>query len=202
VATDGTWSVNVPGGALSGGADVSIVSDKTGVYQCILGGPATSLAPVAAASPSPSVAADPSPGASPSPSPTPTRPTFTAPACVKVAAPGHTIPSTYDPVMEHVFTNWLTAMSSRDSAISVFGAAPLAGSTGTCYSVEPSAASLAPIVDAGIFCFLPDGSLTAVKLAAGTLTLEGSQAPAAPTNALPAPIMSIPPAPVFAPAPQ
>jgi hypothetical protein len=198
VANDGTWSVNVPGGALSGGADVSIIGNKTGVYQCVLGGPATTAA---VPNPSPSVPASPSPGASPSMSPTPTGPVYTAPACYKVAAAGHNVPSAYDPLMEHVFTNWLTAMSSRTAAISVFSAAPLPGSRGTCYSVEPSAASLAPVVDAGIFCFLPDGSITAVKLAAGTLTLEGNQAVAAPTNPLPAAVLTTPAAPVHAPAP-
>jgi hypothetical protein len=197
IATDSSWSVNVPGSALSGGADVSLVSNKSGVFQCVLGGSATSLAaPTSTPSPPPGRAAS----GSPSPSPTPTPPTFTAPVCVRVAKAGGTVPAAYDPVMEHVFTDWLTAMSSRDSAISVFGASALAGSSGTCYSVEPSAASLAPVVDAGIFCFRPDGTLTAVKLAVGSLTLMGAQAPPAPTNALPAPLVPGPPAPLQAPA--
>jgi hypothetical protein len=36
VATDGSWRVDVPGGALGGIADVSIVQTAQGVYQCAL----------------------------------------------------------------------------------------------------------------------------------------------------------------------
>jgi hypothetical protein len=197
IATDHSWSVNVPGGALNGGANVSVISDSAGIFQCVLGGPATTLAPPAA---TPSPPASPAAPGSPSPTASPTPPGFTAPVCIRVAKAGGTIPSAYDPVMEHIFTDWLTAMSSRDSAISVFGASALPGSSGICYSVEPSAASLAPVVDAGIFCFQPDGTLSAVKLAAGSLTLMGTQAPPAPTNALPAPLVPGPPAPAGAPA--
>jgi hypothetical protein len=191
IATDGTWSVNVPGGALGGGGDVSIVSDDAGVFQCLLGGRATTLAPVIA---SPQPSGSPTPGASPSPSTF----AFAAPVCVRVASAGKTVPRRYDPIMEHVFTDWLTALSSRNTPISVFAARALPNSSGTCFSVEPSAASLAPVVDAGIFCFRNDGTLTAVKLAEGSLTLRGAVAPAAPTNALPAPVSTGPAAPTDA----
>jgi hypothetical protein len=36
VATDGTWRVDIAGGALGGTADVSVVSNADGVYQCSL----------------------------------------------------------------------------------------------------------------------------------------------------------------------
>lgn len=36
VAADGSWRVDVPGGALGGTADVSIVSNAEGVFQCSL----------------------------------------------------------------------------------------------------------------------------------------------------------------------
>ena len=189
VAADGSWSVNVPGGALDGGADVSIVgTPKTGTYQCVLGGAATSLS---------AVKSTPTPSGSPSPSSTPTGPPpFTAPACTKIATDPTDIPAAYDPVVEHPFTDWLTVLSNRNAPISVFAAAKLPNVSGTCFSVEPSAASLAPVVDPGIFCFTPDGTLTAAKLAVGTLTLVGTPAAGPPTNGLPAPVTSGPAAPL------
>ncbi len=37
VATDGSWIVTVPGGALGGGADIAIAATHAGLYQCRLG---------------------------------------------------------------------------------------------------------------------------------------------------------------------
>jgi hypothetical protein len=186
VATDGTWSVNVPAGALSGAADISVVGMKDGVYQCVLGGSATTLAPPPSVAP-----VSPSPGASASPPPE-APPRITAPACVKVAAAGHTVPSRYDPVIEHPFTDWLAVLSSRNAPISVFTAQPVPGSSGSCFSIEPSAASLAPVVQAGIFCFLANGTLTSLTLANASLTLIGTPAPGAPTDSLPGPVTAGP----------
>jgi hypothetical protein len=191
LAVDGTWSVNIPGGALDGGGDVSMVGTRAGVYQCLLGGTGTTLAG----------------GTVPSAPPSPAVTTYPAPVCVKVAdvehgAPGRVdpkpIPAKVDPVVEHFFTDWLDVLSSRDSPISVFTAKPTPGSSGACYSVEPSAASLAPVVDAGIFCFRPDGTLTAVTLTDSSLTLAGAPAQAAPSDGLPAPVTTGPAAPVHA----
>jgi hypothetical protein len=39
IATDGSWLVAVPGGALGGTADVAIADTKAGLYQCALGPP-------------------------------------------------------------------------------------------------------------------------------------------------------------------
>jgi len=58
-------------------------------------------------------------------------------------------------------------MLDRTAPISVFPASRLAHSTGACYSVESSSASLAPVIGSGIFCFTPDGTLTAAKIGAG-----------------------------------
>jgi hypothetical protein len=196
VAADRTWTVNIPGGALSGGADVSIVGTKTGTYQCVLGGAATSLATANQPTAPPSTPASGSPSTSATTPTTPTR--YAAPACVKLAAAGKAIASRYDPVIEHVFADWLSVLSDREAPISVFHASALAGSTGACYSVEPSAVSLAPVVDAGIFCFLPDGTLTAATLAVGSLTLTGALAAGPPSDALPAPIVAGPAAPIKA----
>ena len=45
VGADGTWRVDVAGGALGGAADVSIVSTKAGVYQCTLSTPERPVMP-------------------------------------------------------------------------------------------------------------------------------------------------------------
>jgi len=203
MATDGSWSVNVPGGALSGGANISMIGipkavpgTAAGTYQCVLGGPATTSASAPPSAPPPPV----SPPPSGSPSPTPTGPVYLAPACDRVAGPGKDVPTKDDPGVEHVFTDWLSVLSSRNAPISVSAASPLSGTAGSCFSVEPSAASLAPVVDAGIFCFRQDGTMTAVRLASGTLTLSGDQAAPAPSTLLPAPASHGSAVPIKAPA--
>ena len=45
VATDGSWRVDVPGGALGGSVDVSIVQTTEGVYQCTLPTAANPVSP-------------------------------------------------------------------------------------------------------------------------------------------------------------
>ena len=45
VATDGSWRVDVPGGALGGGVDVAIVGNAEGVYQCALSSATNSVSP-------------------------------------------------------------------------------------------------------------------------------------------------------------
>lgn len=205
LATDGTWQVDVAGGALGGGGNVAILGLKTGTYQCLLSGSATTAAIPTPPPPSPSASVEasarPSTGtsasASPSPSPTPVR--YPAPVCVKVAAAGKPVPKKYDPVFEHIFTDWLAVMLDRTAPISVFPASQLAHSSGACYSVESSSASLAPVIDSGIFCFTADGTLTAAKIRAGTLTISGPAVAAPPTTTLPAPISTGPAAPTKAP---
>ena len=185
LATDGSWLVDVPGGALGGGADVAMVGLADGAYQCLLGGPATTLA----APPAPTTAS-PSPSASPTGSAR-----YAAPACVKLATAGGAIPPRYDPIFEHVFSDWIGVMLDHSAPISVFSASSLPHSTGACYSVDPSSASLAPPIGAGIYCYTPDGVLTAVALTAGTLTLTTGPVAAPPSTSLPGPVIPGPPAP-------
>jgi hypothetical protein len=211
VATDHTWRVDVPGGALSGAADVSVVRTNDGIYQCLLGGPGTTAGRagagggaggevIVAPTPSPSRApsAKPSPSASASPPPPPV-PAYTAPACVRIAAADGAVPRRYDPVFEHAFTDWLDVLLDRDAPISIFAASPPAHATGSCFSVEPSSASLVPPIDAGVYCFGADGTMTSAAIAAGTLTYASGTATAPATNTLPAPIVTGPAAPVKAP---
>lgn len=156
VATDGTWRVDVPRGAMSGTADISIVRNAAGLYQCSLGKTAT---------------------------------------CVKVG----TLATTADPKVQHVFVDWLSVLTDRDQAISVGLSRNLAGSAGTCYSVEPSAAALKAPMDAGILCYRDDGTLTAAAFTWGSVKLMADPVQPPPTAPLPGPIVPGKPLPLIAP---
>ena len=145
VATDGSWVVAIPGGALGGLADVAVFHGRAGDFQCTLG-PAAGTA-----------------GTRPDLGPL-------TPGCVLVSRLG----ASTDPQVQHIFTDWIDPLVDRATALSVTVAAALPGSRGTCYSVESTSAALAPPVDPGIYCYEPDGVLTAARVGFGTLTLAGA----------------------------
>jgi hypothetical protein len=150
VATDGSWLVTVPGGALGGTADIAVAGTKNGLYQCALAPPG---------------------------------------GCVRVANPDGALPAKSDPRVQHLFSDWLDALGNRDAALSVASSAPLPGSRGQCFSVEPNSAALAPPVDPGVYCFDEKGALTAAALGLGSVTLASAIAPAPPTVTLPGPVV-------------
>lgn len=166
-APDGSWRVDIPGGALGGTADVAVVQNDTGLYQCGL------------------------------PSTTRMEPAV----CVRVARPGGRIRAAADPRVQHPFTDWLEVLTDPRAALSVSTAKALPGAEGTCYSVESTSASLAAPLDPGIYCYRPDGTLTAARLGFGTLTLTAP--PGAPPSRadLPGPVISGDPMSMEAPPP-
>jgi hypothetical protein len=107
-----------------------------------------------------------------------------------------------DPRVHHVFTDWLDVLTDRSAAVSVSAAAPPDGVTGECFGVEPSAASLVPPLDAGVYCYEVDGTLTGAELELGTLTLTGSGEAAPPTVDLPGPVVAAEPLPTASPTPS
>ncbi|WP_436525631.1 hypothetical protein [Actinoplanes sp. HUAS TT8] len=137
VANDGTWRVDIASGALGGTADVSIVRNPNGVYQCTL---SMTAIPV-------------------------------TPGCVHVAAKGDKVPSRFDPRVQRLFRQWLPVFTDRDSALAVSAVQPLAGAQGACYSVDSITASLDAPVDVGVYCYAPDGLLTAARVGFGVLKL-------------------------------
>jgi len=141
-AADGTWRVDVSGGALGGTADVTIVSTKAGVYQCTVSSPQQPITPT----------------------------------CVRVADPGKKVPAEYDPEVERLFRPALTVFTDRQAPLSVGAVQPLAGAKGSCFSVDTIAAALSAPVDVGIYCYQPDGLLTAARVDFGTLTLVSTGA--------------------------
>lgn len=158
LAVDGSWRIDVPGGALGGTADVAIAANSTGLYQCGL-------------------------------------PTTTTPGtgCVKIGGPDGTPPVAVDPRVQHVLIDWRDVFLDRRAPLNVAATDAPAGVTGACFSVEPTAASLAAPVDPGVYCYAPDGALTAAVAGFGTLVLAGPPSPAPPTAPLPGPVVPGPP---------
>jgi len=156
VAVDGSWRVDIAGGALGGTADVSIVQNTTGVFQCSLSSTANPINPT----------------------------------CVRVASPGKSVPAEYDPKVERVFRQWLNVFTDRQAALSVSTAQPLPGSQGSeCFAIDSISASLNAPVDVGIYCYAPDGLLTAAKVDFGTLTIASRPAAAPASVTLPGPVV-------------
>lgn len=159
IATDGSWLVVIPGGALSGNADIALANTPSGMYEC-----ATTRTPGSLAASAP-------------------------PGCYLVGKRDAPLPARNDPRVQHVFTDWLQILTDRDEALSVVAAVPLPGAKGQCFSIEANSAALGSPVDPGIYCFDANGTLTAAALAMGTLMLAAAPAAAPPTVTLPGPVV-------------
>jgi hypothetical protein len=161
--------VGIPGGALGGLADIAIYHSGSALHHCVLGAASGTVG---------------------------TRPDLgpLTPSCVVVPA----LSPEDDPRVHHVFTDWIDALVDRATALSVTASA-LAGADGACFSVESTAAALAPPVDPGVYCYADDGTLTGVATGFGTLLLTGPVAAAPPSVALPAPVVPGAPLPTSAP---
>jgi hypothetical protein len=108
-----------------------------------------------------------------------------------------------DPRVQHVFTDWLDVLTDRSAAVSVSAAEPPDGVTGgDCFAVEPSAASLVAPLDAGVYCYQVDGTLTGAVLELGSLTLTGAGQAAPPSIDLPGPVIAGEPVPTASPTPS
>ncbi|WP_323373579.1 hypothetical protein, partial [Plantactinospora alkalitolerans] len=165
-ATDGSWRVDIPGGALGGTADVSMAQTGAGTFQCSL----------------PSAGQPGSPG------------------CVRVADPGQSLDAGIDPRMQHPFTDWPEVLTDRQAPLAI-STTTLPGARGTCFAVESTSASVSPPLDSGIYCYAPDGTLTAARLPAGTLTLTGTPTAPPATVSLPGPLVDREPLRIAAPPP-
>lgn len=105
-----------------------------------------------------------------------------------------------DPLVQHIFTDWIDALVDRAAALSV-ASTTLAGAAGSCFSVESNSAALAPPVDPGVYCYTDDGILSGARVGFGTLLLAGAVEGAPPSVAIPAPVMARPALPTGAPPP-
>ena len=170
LASDGSWVVAVPGGALDGLADVAVFRSRVGLFQCALGPAVGSY------------------GERPDLSPV-------SPGCVRVPR----LTERTDPRVHHVFTDWIDPLVDRATALSVTATDRLSGAEGRCFSVESTSAALAPPVDPGIYCYRLDGLLTAARMRFGTLRLTGTVGEAPSSVAMPAPRVDGDPLPIKAP---
>ena len=130
------------------------------------------------------------------------------PACVRVADPDGAIDRGIDPRVQHPLTDWREVFTDRTAPLSVSVAQPLPGVTGLCFSVETTTASVDAPLEAGIYCYAPDGTFTGAKVSFGTLALAGAPSGAPPTISLPGPVlpqeplgMAAPPSPTATPSP-
>jgi hypothetical protein len=90
--------------------------------------------------------------------------------CVRVSR----VSASFDPKLHHLFTDWLDVFMDRDAALAVSAAAALPGVPGTCFAVDTSAVSVKAPLDAGIFCYAENGTLTGARTSVGTLSLMGT----------------------------
>lgn len=90
--------------------------------------------------------------------------------CVRVSR----VSASFDPKLQHLFTDWLQVFMDRDAALAVSAADALPGTPGTCFAVDSSAVSVKAPLDAGIFCYADDGTLTGARTGVGTLSLMGT----------------------------
>ncbi len=110
--------------------------------------------------------------------------------CVKLADQDKKVPGRYDPVVQHLFSDWPEELTDRQAPLAVSVARPLDGVRGTCYAVESISASLDAPLDAGIYCYAEDGLLTGARITSGTLTLAGEPAAPPPSVDLPGPVVA------------
>lgn len=107
--------------------------------------------------------------------------------CIKVDGK---LPGTSDPKISHLISDWLNVMTDRQQAIAVSVTQPLPGAAGECYAIESSAVALPIPMDAGIYCYEKDGTLTAARFSVGTLLLAGQPGAAPPAIGLPGPVVN------------
>lgn len=139
MAAGDRWSVEVPGGAQGGKADITIARDRDTYLQCV-----------------------------------DAKPDVCAPIEVKDEA----IPAKIDPVVQHVFTDWLDVFLNRSSPISVARTDRIKGVKGQCFWLERNSVTVSSPVPNGVYCLRTDGIITAVKADFGLLRLDGEPRPA------------------------
>lgn len=117
--------------------------------------------------------------------------------CVRVSR----VSASFDPRLQHLFTDYLDVFMDRDAALAVSVAAALPGVPGTCFAVDTSAVSVKAPIDAGIYCYADNGTLTGARTSVGTLSLMGTPTAAPPSITLPGAVKAGQPLPNASPPP-
>lgn len=120
-----------------------------------------------------------------------------APGCVQVPR----IDPDIDPMVQHVFTDWLDVLMDRAAPLAISGAPPIEGVSGSCFAVESSTVSLVVPLDTGIYCYDEEGVLTGARLSFGTLILVSGDTTGPDSIQLPGPVVEALPVPTAAPSP-
>ncbi|WP_157035126.1 hypothetical protein [Actinocatenispora sera] len=123
-------------------------------------------------------------------------------SCARVAGKGGSVPAKYDPKIERLWLSWLGILGDRSEALSIDSAKNPTGVPGSCFSVEPTAASLSSPVPSGTYCLADDGVVTGARLSIGSLTLVGSAAAAPKSVRLPGPVAAGGAVPTTSPSPS
>jgi hypothetical protein len=172
-ATDGTWVVAIPAGALSGLADVAMYGSPAGLFQCVLGPAAGTV------------------GARPDLGPL-------TPTCAALPS----LTAATDPRVQHVFTDWIDPLVDRATALSVAPRprCPTPRAAVTRWSrIRPRWLHR---LDPGVYCYSAEGLLTAAKVGFGSLAPSRVRSPRLHrASPMPAPTVDRAPVPVTAPAP-
>jgi hypothetical protein len=163
VADDGSWRVDIAGGILGGTADVSIISNTTGVYQCSL-----------------------------SSATNPLNPTCVLVAEAGKRLPAEFDPGVERIFRQSlsVFTDRQAALSV--TAMPPLPGSQTQGLTSSCFSVDSISASLRAPVDVGIYCYSAEGLLTGSRTEFGLLALASAPVPPPHEVLLPGPIVEGP----------
>lgn len=148
VATDGTWRIDIPGGAEGGKSDVTLAWNRQGYYQCTDKKEST---------------------------------------CISIADAADDVPKKYDPVIQHVFTDWLDILLNHNAPLSTAFTKALPGAAkGTCYSLKRNSVNVAAPLPTSVYCVTADGTITAVRSSFGRLELASKLRDASPNTTLPA----------------
>ena len=147
VATDGSWRVDIPGGALGGAADVSVVQTPEGVFQCAM------------------------PSAS-----NPINPSCVRVADPDKRLPREFDPRV-ERVFRQWLSVFQDRQSPLSVVAAKPLATQGPAAQGACYAVDGISAALKPPVDVGIYCYADNGLLTAARVDFGLLTLVSVAAP-------------------------
>lgn len=107
-------------------------------------------------------------------------------SCFQAAGPGARLPDLFDAGVQHVFTDYLSTLSTSASQYQVDDAVPKASPppapTSQCFSVGALAGAKAPVVPSGDYCLAASGLPTLVTYGAASLVLQ---------QVLPAPAVSV-----------
>lgn len=107
--------------------------------------------------------------------------------CVNVADKDGKVPSSYDPRVQHVFTDWLDVLLERNAPLAVTKIKRIKGASkdSDCFSLRRNSVRVSAEIPDSVYCIEPNGTITAVDTTFGKLRLDGELLDASPRITLP-----------------